>query len=442
MKYFELKSIAQFFSNFSHIKHIKRVDNNLLKIEFSRDENYYFDMTKGNATIYTKEEIENSKKDFRSPFDITLQKKLTNAKVNKVYLYNDDKILNFELFAKSKYKQEIVTVSFEFTGKNTNVIIFDDKKTIHEALRHIDEEKSSRVVKVGVRLADIPKPNFDFKIDAIKNVKSFLLDIHIKKQEKELTTLKKQKINQIKKQQQKIEKILAKLEDLETLENKSKEFASKGNLLLTHLHTIKPYQKEIELTNFDGEVELITLDTNYPTPSTYVDFLFNQSKKLKQKIKNQYIEEANLEQKLEFLQRLEQRINEATNTSVIEFYMPKRDKNQTKTKKEELYQSFFIDGYKIMLGRHERENIYLLENSKASDFWFHLQGVASSHVIVSNTKKELPEHILYEAASICAKFSTNSHGVFYVDYTQRRNVKIQTRANVLYNPYKTVTVKI
>jgi predicted ribosome quality control (RQC) complex YloA/Tae2 family protein len=63
-------------------------------------------------------------------------------------------------------------------------------------------------------------------------------------------------------------------------------------------------------------------------------------------------------------------------------------------------------------------------------------------VIVSNTKKELPEHIIYEAASICAKFSTNAQGVFQVDYTQRRNVKIQTRANVLYNPYKSLSVKV
>ncbi len=95
-----------------------------------------------------------------------------------------------------------------------------------------------------------------------------------------------------------------------------------------------------------------------------------------------------------------------------------------------------------MLGRDERENIYLLENSKASDFWFHLQGMTSSHVIVSNSKKTLPQHIIEEAAKICAKFSLDSGGVYDVDYTQRRNVKIQNRANVLYNPYSTVVVKV
>jgi predicted ribosome quality control (RQC) complex YloA/Tae2 family protein len=135
-------------------------------------------------------------------------------------------------------------------------------------------------------------------------------------------------------------------------------------------------------------------------------------------------------------------IQNCTTKDELEFYIPKKDKNQIKTKKANPYQSFFIDGYKIMLGRDERENIYLLENSKASDFWFHLQEQVSSHVIVSNRKKTIPEKIINEAASICARFSTNSGGTYAVDFTQRRNVKIQTRANVLYNPYSTVVVKI
>ena len=139
---------------------------------------------------------------------------------------------------------------------------------------------------------------------------------------------------------------------------------------------------------------------------------------------------------------MSQRVQEALTIDEIEFYIPKKDKKQTKTKKSQPYQSFFIDGFKIMLGRDEQENIYLLQNSKASDFWFHLQGQVSSHVIVSNTKKTIPDNIIQEAAKICAKFSTDAKGVFRVDYTQRRNVKIQTKANVLYNPYSTTVVKI
>jgi predicted ribosome quality control (RQC) complex YloA/Tae2 family protein len=95
-----------------------------------------------------------------------------------------------------------------------------------------------------------------------------------------------------------------------------------------------------------------------------------------------------------------------------------------------------------MLGTSERENIYLLENSKASDFWFHLKDRPSCHVIVQNTKKELSESVINQAASLCTKFSVDYPGVYEVDFTQRRNVKIQSGANVLYNPYTTTVVKV
>jgi predicted ribosome quality control (RQC) complex YloA/Tae2 family protein len=95
-----------------------------------------------------------------------------------------------------------------------------------------------------------------------------------------------------------------------------------------------------------------------------------------------------------------------------------------------------------MLGTSERENIYLLENSKASDFWFHLKDRPSCHVIVQNSKKELPQSVVEQAAVLCAKFSVDFGGNYEVDYTQRRNVKIQSGANVLYNPHTTISVKI
>jgi predicted ribosome quality control (RQC) complex YloA/Tae2 family protein len=163
---------------------------------------------------------------------------------------------------------------------------------------------------------------------------------------------------------------------------------------------------------------------------------------MKQKVKNQHIEYLNLNQKVEFYKRLIDTVNKSETIDEVEFYIPKKDKNQKRTKKAQRYQSFFIDGYKIMLGRDERENIFLLENSRASDFWFHLQGQVSSHVIVSNTKKTIPKYIIEESAKICAKFSTSTGGGYTVDFTQRRNVKIQNKANVLYNQYSSIKVKI
>jgi predicted ribosome quality control (RQC) complex YloA/Tae2 family protein len=135
-------------------------------------------------------------------------------------------------------------------------------------------------------------------------------------------------------------------------------------------------------------------------------------------------------------------INISKSIDEVEFLLPKKQKNQTKTKKQEPCESFFFEGYRILLGTDEKSNIYLLQNSKASDFWFHMQGINSSHVIVQNTKKTLPIDVIYKAAELCVKFSTDFGGKYLVDFTQRRNVKVQNGANVLYNPYDTIDVHI
>ena len=442
MKHYLLKALTKHLNTYQNIKHIKRIDNNILKIEFTKEDSIFFDMTKGNATAFIKPNLQNSKKDFKAPFDIVLQKKFTNCNINKVYLKNDDKILNIEVYAKSKYKKELLTVSFEFTGKNTNTIILDENNIILEALRHIDEYTSTRVIKVGLKLEDLAKPSFTFEQKECTNIKEILEDIYLKKEHKELENLKKQKINNLKKQKIKIEKILDTLDDVKVLKEKSNALYEKANLILSNIHIIKSYEKTVNLINFEGQEVCLELNTKYPSPSVYANQLFKEGKKLKQKVLFQYLEEKNLKQKIEFYNRMINTINEQISCDDIEFFIPKKDKKQIKTKKAQPYQSFFIDGFKIMLGRDERENIYLLHNSKASDFWFHLQGEVSSHVIVVNTKKTIPEHIIEQASKICARFSKDDGGVYYVDFTQRRNVKIQSKANVLYNPYNTITIKI
>lgn len=422
MKYYILKKLTQHLSNFKNIKYIKRVDNNTLKIEFNNQNIYYFDLSKGNGNIYKKENNDNIKKDFNAPFDVILHKRFTSSNIKSVKLLNDDKIIHIVVQSKSAYKTETSILQMEFTGKNTNVIILDENNMILEALRHIDEWSSVRVVKVGLQLLPLEKPSFIFEEKEIEDIDKFLLDVYNKKESKELENIKKQKFIQLNKQIKKINNILVKLDNIDVLEEHTIKYNDEATFILSDIYNFSGYEKSLKIKNSND--------------------LFTKAKKTKQKIKNQHIEETNLTQKLEFYNRLITVIQNAETKDEIEFYMPKKDKNQKKTKKANPYKSFFIDGYKIMLGRDERENIFLLENSRASDFWFHLQGEVSSHVIVSNTKKTIPEKLIVEAAKICAKFSSDFGGTFNVDYTQRRNVKIQNRANVLYNPYSTIVVKV
>lgn len=442
MKYYILKEIIQYLSHKAqNIKHIKRIDNNTIIIEFNNSNQLYFDMSKGNSLVYKKKGYAQSKRDFNAPFDVVLQKRFINSKIENIQLYNDDKIINIKVNSSSSYKKLITILQLEFTGKYTNIIILDENRVVLEALRHIDEESSSRVVKVGQKLDEIPKQSFIPKIEKIDDIEEFLYKVYEDVEEKTIKNYKKQKITQVSKKLKKLEKTYKALPKKEELEKESEALYEKANLILANLHTIKPYQKLLKTFDYEGNEVEIELN-HLVSASSYSNDLFKKAKRAKHKANNIRIEKDNLEEKIEFLKRLINNIEISQSIDEIEFLYPKKQKNQTKTKKAQSYESFFFGGYKIMLGTSERENIYLLENSKASDFWFHLKDAPSCHVIVQNSKKTIPENVIEKAAQLCAKFSVDSSGKYLVDYTQRRNVKIQNGANVLYNPYTTIGVKI
>lgn len=442
MKYFLLKQIVEYLkTNAQNIKFIKRIDNNLIIIEFNNKNLIYVDISKGNSTVFKTTNNLSSKKDFNAPFDVALQKRFNNSKIENIELYNDDKIINIRVNSSSSYKKLTTILQLEFTGKHTNIIILDENRIIIEALRHIDEFSSSRVVKVGITLDEIPKQSFIPKIDEVENIEEYLYEIYEEKEKQSLENIKKQKISQIDKKAKKLKKTIESLPKKEELELESNIFYEKANLILSNLHNIKPYQKSLKVFNYEGlEIE-IDLEEK-ATPSKYSNDLFKKAKKAKQKASNISLEKDNLDEKLEFLLRLMNNINNANSIDECEFLSPKKERNQTKTKKTQIGESFYFEGFKIMLGTSERENIYLLENSKASDFWFHLKDRPSCHVIVQNSKKNIPDSVINQAAILCAKFSVDFSGTYEVDFTQRRNVKIQSGANVLYNPYTTTVVKI
>ena len=441
MKYFLLKKITEYLQkDAQNIKYIKRIDNNIIIIEFNNKNILYFDMAKNNSMIFKSKNIISSKKDFNAPFDIALQKRFYNSNIENIELYNDDKIINIRVNSSSSYKKQTTILQLEFTGKHTNIIVLDENRVIIEALRHIDEFSSSRVVKVGIKLDEVPKQTFIPKMEEVENIEETLYELFEEKERQNLENIKKQKISQIDKKAKKLRKTIDSLPKKEELENEAKELYEKANLILSNLHNIKPYQKLFKVHDYSGVEIEIDLEEK-PSASRYSNELFKKAKRAKQKASNISLEKDNLDEKLEFLLRLMNNISNTQSIEECEFLSPKKEKNQIKTKKAQSYESFFFEGYKIMLGTSERENIYLLQNSKASDFWFHLKDRPSCHVIVQNTKKTIPDSVIKQAATLCAKFSVQS-GVYEVDFTQRRNVKIQSGANVLYNPYTTIVVKI
>ena len=125
----------------------------------------------------------------------------------------------------------------------------------------------------------------------------------------------------------------------------------------------------------------------------------------------------------------------------LQLYLPKQPKNVKKEKKVDANtETFFVEGYKIMLGKNERGNIALLKSAKMRDIWMHLKDMPSTHVIIRNEKKSPPFAVLEFAAKLCVQFSAVQPGSYMVDFTQRRNVKMRDGANVNYVNYDTIKV--
>ena len=193
MKYFLLKKITEYLQkDAQNIKYIKRIDNNIIIIEFNNKNILYFDMAKNNSMIFKSKNIISSKKDFNAPFDIALQKRFNNSNIENIELYNDDKIINIRVNSSSSYKKQTTILQLEFTGKHTNIIVLDENRVIIEALRHIDEFSSSRVVKVGIKLDEVPKQTFIPKMEEVENIEETLYELFEEKERQNLENIKKQ----------------------------------------------------------------------------------------------------------------------------------------------------------------------------------------------------------------------------------------------------------
>jgi predicted ribosome quality control (RQC) complex YloA/Tae2 family protein len=438
MKLSHLRQIVEYLKKYKKITAAHRVSDTVVKLVFDKNDTLYFNMQRSNSSIFKCKEYPRSKV-YNAPFDIILAKRFNRSRILNVELLHDDKIIRFTTSLSSAYKEELSYLQFEFTGKYTNVIILDEKGVVLEALRHVDLFSSFREVRVGQKLLDVPKAPFVAKEYPLEDVERFLYEVYEKEQGSKLLSLKKQKLKLLEKRLQKLQNLYDKLESQEHLEAQAQKYEHYGNLVLLNAQNIKPYTKELHLQDYDGKELTLTLEKDYSSVFQISEMFFTKSKKAKQKAKHLHIEEESLRSKIEHIKLFINTLKEAKSVAKIELLFPKQQQNKQKQKDDSI-ETFYIEGYKVQLGKNERGNIKLLERARAKDIWLHLKGRPSCHVIIKTDKQNLPQHIIEAAARLCVDFTTTSKDRYLVDYTPRREVSIQNGANVLYNKYKTVEV--
>jgi len=427
MKLYELKAIAKRLNDFTFISRARRVEDNTLELVFDKSESYFFNMTKGHSFIY-KASSQRPLQSYNAPFDALLHTLMSASKLISVDVPDGDRILRFTLAPKSSYKNKIIYLQLEFTGKNTNAILLDDNEVIIEALRHIDADSSFRVIRPGMELLAIPPYTHTEEEKEIADVDAYLEETHRLIQAKKLLEVKKQKLSVIAKKSQKLGQLLEKLPNKESLALQAKEYKNYGNLLLANLYQIKPYDTKLNTYDFEGNEITIKLPKNIKV-NRMSDYFFNLAKRAKSKAKNVHIEQENLQSKKDFYDNIYYALEQAKDPYELELLVPKRAKSQRKKERLKEGELFWIEDYKVLVGRNSNENQKLLAIAKANDLWMHIRDVPSSHVIIKTDKQNLPDSVIRAAAKLCVDFSVKNPGDYEVDYTKRKFVKVQEGSN-------------
>jgi len=430
MKAFVLAKIAKSLKKHKFIKRALRVDENLILMQFDNDK-YYFDLTKGSGDIYINIDYPLSRK-FQAPFDIVLEKKFTKSTL--VDVENKERILIITAKNQNKFKEEIVKIRFEFTGRYTNAIILDEDVVI-ESLRHISESLSSRVVKPGVKLEEIPPTTINEKIFDIDDLESFTQELFNKKYQNRLKQKKDAIINRINKKIKEIKSKLNKLQSEDELLKKSELYKKYADIAMANLYQIKPYQEKLETYDFEGNKIIIPLP-NLKNMNEIGNYYYNFAKKAKRKAQNLHIQKQHLNSQLEFLENYKKLIEKTEDLGSLNYYKPSKKEKV----KDENIAEFFIDDYKVLVGKNEKGNIKLLKSANANDLWLHIKNYPGSHIIIKNNKLSIPDSVIKEAAKLAVAFSKKNEGV--VDYTKRKFVKVKDGANVEYGKYSTLKVKL
>jgi predicted ribosome quality control (RQC) complex YloA/Tae2 family protein len=438
MKLSHLQQVVNYLKSFKKIAAIHRVSDTIIRVVFDKENALYFNMQRSNSSIFKCKEYPRSKI-YNAPFDVILAKRFNRSSILDVSLVNGDKIVRFKTATISAYKEQVSYLQFEFTGKYTNVILLDEDFIVLEALRHIDLFSSFREVRVGQKLLDIPAAPFKPKEYPLEDIEAFLYEVYDKEQNQKLTSLKKQKVALLQKRLKKLQKYYRELESEEELLQEAKEYEHYGNLVLFNQHKIEPYAQEITLEDYDGKEHRLKVHKSFANPFALSESFFAKSKKAKQRAKHLYIQEESLRSKIEHTKLFIHTVESAKDVAKIEMLFPKQQKGK-KVQKDDSIEVFYIEGYKVELGKNERGNIRLLERARARDIWLHMQGRPSCHVIIRTDKQNLPHNVISAAARLCVDFTTTTKDRYLVDYTPRREVSIQNGANVLYNRYKTIEV--
>lgn len=231
-----------------------------------------------------------------------------------------------------------------------------------------------------------------------------------------------------------------------------------GDLITANLYALSGGEKSALLPNYYEEsmplIEIPLDSTKSPQKNSAMYYTkYRKAKTAQEKVSEQL--RKNLDE-IEYLTSVsgsidiaesEKDLSEIRRELISGKYI-KEDVSGKKARKKETPSApleFEADGYKIYVGRNNRQNDFVTcKIGKSYDMWLHVKDSAGSHVVIKNKGEEIPPEVTERAASLAAYYSSERNSkMVQVDYTLIKNVKKPSGAapgKVFYEKYKTAYV--
>lgn len=426
MKLNTLYNLAATFNEHKRLHHIGRLRDTLLVMKLDNT-CYGLDLNKGSPRVFLMEDDIRANA-YKAPFDIALDRYCCKARLGGCRLDGLNKILIFQCITKKSYKEEEVWLHIEFISRATNVLLVKDGLL----LSALSFSTSPRLIQARMPFSPMPQPSFSKELK-LEDKETFLkrlkeeLDLKL---EAELGKKRANLLARLQSQLDRLRGIYEGLPKLDSLEAQREESSMLANYLLSHINEIKPYANSLSIEGKSYEIP------SQSRPALSAQILFKQAKKLKQKAQNLGLQKENLESKIDFLQN---QMEFARRASLEELEILSHREVGRKKQGKKRFESFYIDGVKVSMGRNETENASLLQTAKADFVWLHVRERPSSHMIIHASK---PESRIIEKAGMILAALNGEKGRVWIDYTKRRFVRIRQGASVVYSKEKTLQLQV
>ncbi len=298
-----------------------------------------------------------------------------------------------------------------------------EHRKLSEIYNYINEIINSKKLKFELegsdyvlKLSDQEKERFELNF--------FIDDFYFERETTEAftnarNTMLRMILEVLKKYKNRLASIDAKLQECDGMD----KYRLYGELITANLYQLtNTHSDNIELYNYyDNSNIKIPLDVKY-SPSMNAKRYFKKYSKLKNAYKIVSEQKVETEKELNYIESIVYELEDSTCLEDVQDIFEeisenvvfkeklkkkeKKNKNQKKKKQQKFSPiEYEVDGYKIYVGRNNKENDWLtLSFASKTDYWFHTKDVQGSHVILK-ADKEVNDDILVKVAEIAAKHS-------------------------------------